>query len=345
MKLPATRETLWRSRSRALLKAWPGVASEDQDALHEARVATRRIREALPILIAGHPSRLKKLRRRIRRITRALGPVREVDVALALLTEIEHTRPSARVGVELVRARLLAERAERRDAMQSRLDRVDVKKIARRIAASLGEPGARQSGRRRGANLADPASWTTVLAARIVRRAEALRIAVEKAGSIYLPDRLHAVRVAVKKLRYAVELVREVQRARTSAAIRRLKHAQDALGQLHDLEVLTDHARKAQASLGAGEHAAADEIGSLVRLLEGQCRELHAEYVSVRGHLLELCEASADYLAGALSIPRPRVVRVTSSRGVSSNSKRSTAADRGPRGVRTERNVTHGVDH
>lgn len=339
MKLPATRETLWRSRSRALLKAWPGVAGGDEDALHEARVATRRIREALPILIAGRPSRLKKLQRRMRRITRALGPVRELDVTLAVLAEIEHTRPAARIGVELVRARLLAEQSERRDAMRTRLARVDVKKVARRIVASLGDATA-PSSNRQSTRVADPQSWTAVLAARIVRRAEALRIAVEKAGSIYLPDRLHAVRVAVKKFRYAVELAREVQGGRTSRSLRRLKQAQDVLGRLHDLEVLTDHTRKAQVSLAKGEHAAAEELAALVRLLEDRCRELHADYVSVR-EVLELCDGSAEDLTRALPVARPRAVRVTSARGASGDSKRSTAADRGRAMV--ERNGVHGV--
>ena len=333
MKLLATRERLWRSRSRALLKAWPGVAGGDVDALHEARVATRRIREALPILVSGRRSRLKKLRRQIRRITRSLGPVRELDVTLALLTEIEQTRPSVRVGVELVRAGLLAERTERRDAMRARLERIDVRKLTRRIAASLGVPAAG------GASDGRVSLVTAVLAARIARRAEALGIAIEKAGSIYLPDRLHAVRVAVKKLRYAVELAREIHGGRTSASLRRLKQAQDVLGRLHDLEVLADHTRKAQVSLAAGTHAAAEELAALIRLLEARCRELHADYVSVQGELRDVCEGSAEDLARALTVARPTAVRVTSARAVSTNPKRSTAADRGRPGVSLERHV------
>jgi CHAD domain-containing protein len=51
--------------------------------VHQARVASRRLREALPVLRASvHQSRLGRVRRQVRRMTRALGPVRELDVAL-----------------------------------------------------------------------------------------------------------------------------------------------------------------------------------------------------------------------------------------------------------------------
>ena len=42
--------------------------------------------------------------------------------------------------------------------------------------------------------------------------------AIENAGGIYLPDRLHQVRIAVKKLRYVLEIAREMSRSRASHA-------------------------------------------------------------------------------------------------------------------------------
>ena len=45
---------------------------------------------------------------------------------------------------------------------------------------------------------------------RVARRAASLKAAIDEAGAVYLPERLHAVRIAVKKLRYAVELEHEI---------------------------------------------------------------------------------------------------------------------------------------
>src|SRR5262245_28849831 len=66
-----------------LSHAWSRVEAGDVDALHRSRVATRRLREALP-LVKGRGRERRRLRRDLRRVTRALGPVRELDVALAL---------------------------------------------------------------------------------------------------------------------------------------------------------------------------------------------------------------------------------------------------------------------
>jgi CHAD domain-containing protein len=46
--------------------------------------------------------------------------------------------------------------------------------------------------------------WQWALGARVARRASALRAAIDTAGG--WSERLHKVRIALKKLRYAVEL-------------------------------------------------------------------------------------------------------------------------------------------
>ena len=51
----------------------------DPEAVHQARVASRRLREVLPIVLAPG-GRTERLRRTVRRLTRTLGPVRELDV-------------------------------------------------------------------------------------------------------------------------------------------------------------------------------------------------------------------------------------------------------------------------
>ena len=50
------------------------------------------------------------------------------------------------------------------------------------------------------------AGWQWAVEARVARRAAALKHAIDEAGSVYLPERLHAVRIALKKLRYGLEL-------------------------------------------------------------------------------------------------------------------------------------------
>ena len=61
----------------------PAARDGHAESIRQARVATRRLREALPLLAPG--PRGRALGKTVRRLTRALGPVRELDVALITL--------------------------------------------------------------------------------------------------------------------------------------------------------------------------------------------------------------------------------------------------------------------
>src|SRR5262245_59462368 len=79
-------ELLIRQRLAALSRTLPGARKGDVHAVHQARVATRRIREALPLIAQGRSG--KSLRKSVRKLTRVLGPVRELDVALLNLDQL-----------------------------------------------------------------------------------------------------------------------------------------------------------------------------------------------------------------------------------------------------------------
>src|SRR5262245_32703337 len=120
-------ELLIGQRLGALGRALPRARKGDVAAVHSARVATRRLREALPVLAGGKVGR--KLRKRMRRLTRALGPVRELDVALITLDEL---RASGDVGDAAI-ARLQQVVREERERllieMRSQIDRCDMHKL------------------------------------------------------------------------------------------------------------------------------------------------------------------------------------------------------------------------
>ena len=66
MNVQPSYDELWRKRLEALEKAWPDFLAGETDALHKTRVASRRIREALPVVGANAPrAKVKKLRKRM----------------------------------------------------------------------------------------------------------------------------------------------------------------------------------------------------------------------------------------------------------------------------------------
>jgi CHAD domain-containing protein len=139
---------------------------------------------------------------------------------------------------------------------------------------------------------------------RAARRAQRLHAAIENAASIYLPDRLHQVRIAVKKLRYAMEIAQDLSRSRATARLLALKRAQDLLGRMHDLEVLIARTRAVQGSPTASSLRLSADLDEVVRRLETECRQLHGHYIAQRRTLL----AIGDHVI-AQANARPRRTR------------------------------------
>src|SRR5207248_7382059 len=107
MRTPAA-EYLIRQRVLALGRALPAAKAGDAVSLHQARVATRRLRAALPLVGAG--GKAQKLAKSVRRLTQALGPTRELDVALLILDELEERGEVPRGAIERLRASIADER-------------------------------------------------------------------------------------------------------------------------------------------------------------------------------------------------------------------------------------------
>jgi CHAD domain-containing protein len=116
------------------------------------------------------------------------------------------------------------------------------------------------------------------------------------------------VRIAAKKLRYAVELSAQATQRSESADLRTLRGGQELLGRMHDLQVLIDQVRRIQASLSADDTVHERQLGRLVRSLEESCRRLHARYVRDRAALAAVC----DRLRARALQKRPRLNAVRS---------------------------------
>ncbi len=267
-------------RLQALVHDLPSARRGSAEALHRARVASRRVREALPLLSALG-DKLGKACRRTRQLTRALGSVRELDVAIGLLDRIAPSTSPERLALERVRQHLTFERGRLRKDMNHRLADLRPNRVVRKIAERMEGLGGEDS--------TSPA-WRRALAERLKRRSAALLEAMDRAGELYLPDRLHRVRVAAKKLRYALELAGETGRAPTRGAIRCLRQVQDVLGRLHDCDVLAGHVRQAQTALAPSQQEQSDALDHVLRDLVTECRTLHAHYITRRAAPRRACK-------------------------------------------------------
>lgn len=288
-------------RLRALADTLPAAFEAAPSGIHKARVASRRVREALPIVLAQAPSKkAARLRRSFRRVTRALGPVRELDVTLGLLDEGLQGDEAAIEALAGFRRSLEADRASRRVHMLAQLDAIDFEVLVERIEHLMDE---RADETEEAHTL--PAAIAGTLGVRVARRVRGLRVAVENAGPLYAPEALHAVRITVKKLRYALELAHEMRDLPSRRPLTRLRAAQDLLGHLHDDEVLVGRLRSAENARPIDDEPARRAVGDLIARIEVRCRERHARYVSGRDRLLAAAESALEALSAAQSRRTP----------------------------------------
>src|SRR5688572_21457739 len=130
-----TPRTLLERHLNDLLGYLPGVYDGGSENVHRARIATRRLREVLPLAISPADDRLIDV---VRGLGRQLGRVRDLDVMRGLLEDVAE-RVISTAGVAAVAKRALRDRqrAERRSMVKA-LERLDLDGLQRNIRSTSG---------------------------------------------------------------------------------------------------------------------------------------------------------------------------------------------------------------
>ena len=211
--------------------------AEDIEFVHRMRVASRRIRSCLPLFEECFPSKkYKEWRKEIRNVTRALRDARDIDVQIAFLkTYIEQLKEeSLRPGVE----RFLLRLRQRRERMQPFV----IKAIDRLEGSGVIEDMAElcRKMRKGNADIRSPVTYQNALV-HITSRLEEI---FAHEPSVYIPEAIeehHAMRIAVKHLRYTMEIFSPLYEGELETQIEVCKKLQDSLGDLHDCDVWMDY--------------------------------------------------------------------------------------------------------
>src|SRR5207245_9090043 len=123
---------------------------------------------------------------------------------------------------------------ERNRAREQLLHKLPTSEL-KRLGAKLDELAETLHSRAGAEDRREETASRWALDARLVHRAERLDHVMRDAGAVYLADRLHAVRIALKKLRYAVVLRDEIA-DRSGDDLRTLKRSDVVLGATYVVE-------------------------------------------------------------------------------------------------------------
>lgn len=110
-------------------------AGTDPEALHDMRVASRRLRAALDALGACYDSKsFRRVAQEAKSLTRALGTVRDEDVLLESLHAYTESIPEdEQPALTRFITHLETTRSTHREALMHHLDRLDANKYAKRF--------------------------------------------------------------------------------------------------------------------------------------------------------------------------------------------------------------------
>src|SRR5918995_774009 len=324
MNTSTSRDRLWRKRLKELSAVWPDFVNGRTGGLHKTRVASRRIREALPIVGAdASPAKVKKLSKKMRALTRCLGPIRELEVELGILDDKSKTDGVPGRAIEMVRREVASRRQALRDELADNAPVDDLKKLLRKLErVGKRAEGRGKKGKKQKADTKFEAQWRSVLATRLMRRAKTVAAALDGAGPLYVPGRIHDVRISSKKLRYALEIARDAGVTAATPLVRVLKRHQERLGHLHDLQMLLKHVRETEAAPGVGSRV--NDLTAYADSLDRECRRLHADFVEHRNELASVVKDVRHHVVPALTTPPRRQAHVNGARP-------STAVGRGGR--------------
>lgn len=223
------------------------LQGNDHDAIHDLRVATRRLQQVIDLIYPVPRSGvIRKLYRGLRRCRRSLSEVRNYDVLLERVdAALSRKRTARREAWETIGEYLKASRSARLEKSLHKLAKANLSAIYVRLKEHLPT----------GEN-ADPASASLVhngvgqclMREQFYKRiGEALQTVwtgleqeIAQSRHEHGPAVLHRTRIAVKRARYLIEVIHAFDVPESKEALIWLRSLQTQLGDWHDLVVFEE---------------------------------------------------------------------------------------------------------
>ncbi len=221
------------------------LRGDDPDAIHDIRVASRRLQQVLDLLYPRpRPREVQRLRRQVRRCRRALGEVRNCDVILAEVErKLARKRTPSRETWTAASHYLRQRRASRFERAVRKLSKVNLAVLYVHLKEWIASDGAATE--RAHLPPASPLYELPVrepLPQRVARELEqvwqAFEAQVLHSHQDPRPAVVHGVRIAAKRVRYLIEVVHACDVPGSSDAVAWFRQLQTHLGDWHDLDVL-----------------------------------------------------------------------------------------------------------
>lgn len=208
----------------------------DPEGVHSMRVASRRLRSMSRDFLPYLPKRtFASTLKHFKRLADALGQVRDQDVAIQVLEEIEKTAPNEHAAaLKLFIEKRKELREHHRNELKALLGKNELKELESQFTTAIEEATLMAERRRKRAT---PPPVFSKVSQSIIR--DRLKELEKRSDGLFKPldvEALHDLRIATKRLRYAIELLAPCFPRSITTHAKRAARIQTALGDLHDCD-------------------------------------------------------------------------------------------------------------
>ena len=217
------------------------LQGDNREAVHDMRVASRRLQQVLDLIYPPPAKGISRLRRKIRRSRRVLSEVRNCDVQLDRVERVlESKRVAYRAAWEAVGQYLGERRAEAFDKALGKLSKVNLAVFYVRLKNHLNPNGFHSHSELESVAALPAEEFYQRIHQGLGTVWSDFEARIEESHHHSEPGVIHGARIAAKRLRYAVEVIREFNLPGTDATLNWLRKLQQQLGDWHDLEILEE---------------------------------------------------------------------------------------------------------
>jgi CHAD domain-containing protein len=278
MKMQCARAQLFarrslRDRFRTLRRHVGAASTHNVDGVHDLRVASRRLRAVLMDHSQYFDRRpLKAFLKQVKLITRGLGDARELDVTLRLLRDWSRRLPvTFRPAIKDVERQLRAHRRAEANTVEMICSLASSRNFSAHYDCLI---DSMYSGKR---CIMDSGAAT------LRKRSKSLSKAIKTWRGDPSDERLHAVRIAFKKLRYTCEILQPHYGESMNKFIAEIKNVQETLGAWNDQRML----RARIVGLADGQPACAETLALFIERLDEETSRLLDTFVDSAGPWIE----------------------------------------------------------
>ncbi len=236
------RELAMRQLNRFMSYEAKVLKGDDAEAIHDMRVASRRLQQVLDLLYPKpRAPELRRLRGQLRRCRQVLGDVRNCDVLLEMVgRSLGRKRSARREAWTAVQHFLLMRRSESFLRAVRKVGKINLTVFYVNLKEYLHRDKAHEHAAEHhahGAGAARP-SFAKVLTNALESTWSRFENQIAHSHRQARPEVIHGARIATKRLRYLLEVFHEFGVPGSGDALVWLRELQKHLGDWHDLEVL-----------------------------------------------------------------------------------------------------------